>query len=175
MARDAQYLIEFAAEYSSLGPTAFQVKYRGAVLVGVGLVARVADRPFTWKRRTLGAVPEDDVLEAGAIVDRVWRIRKAEGAQRGGAIAVGQSADNDIVLPEYTVSTHHATFGFDAAGMSITDLGSLNGTKVDGVLVEPLQPIRIKDRQQIIIGRILFDYLENPSFIAAVRQRADGK
>ncbi|MBM4357028.1 MAG: FHA domain-containing protein [Deltaproteobacteria bacterium] len=175
MARDAQYLNEYAAEYTSLGPTAFQVKYRGAVLVGVGLVARVADRPFTWKRRTLGAVPEDDVLEAGAIVERVWRVRKAEGAQRGGAIAVGQSADSDLVLPEYTVSTQHATFSFDAAGMSITDLGSLNGTKVDGVLIEPLQPFRIKDKQQITIGRILFDYLENPSFIATVKRYADAK
>lgn len=175
MALDARYLHEFAAEYASLGPSAFQVKYRGAVLVGVGLVARVADRPFRWKRRTLGAVPEDTVLEAGAIADRVWRVRKNEGSVRGAAVVVGQSADSDIVLPEYTVSTQHATFGFDAAGMAVTDLGSLNGTKVDGALIEPLQPFRIKDRQQIAIGRILFDYLENVSFVATVKSRAATK
>ena len=175
MAREPNYIGEFAAEMNALGPTAFQVKYRGFVLVGVGLVAAVSDRPLSWKRRTLGAVAVDQTVEAASIVERVWRVRKGEGAQRGGAVMVGQSADNDILLPEYTVSTQHASFSFDAAGMSITDLGSLNGTKVDGVLIEPLTPFRIKDQQQITIGRICFDYLSGDSFVSIVRNRSDYK
>ena len=173
MEREPQYVREYAIEFGTLGPTAFQVKYRGSVLVGVGLVATVADRPLSWKRRTLGAIPEEGVHETDTLVGRVWRIRKGEGAQRGAAIMVGQSADNDILLPEYTVSTHHLSFGFDAAGMSITDLGSLNGTKVDGVLVEPHSVFRIKDRQQITIGRICFDYLASESFVDTVRRESE--
>ncbi len=173
MAREPQFLVEFAAEMNTLGPTAFQVKYRGFVLVGVSLVARVSERPLSWKRRTLGAISSDEPLHAASIVGRVWRVRKGEGAQRGAAVMVGQTADNDILLPEYTVSSQHASFSFDAAGMSITDLGSLNGTKVDGVLLEPLQPIRIKDQQQITIGRICFDFLGADNFVAAVRARSD--
>lgn len=171
MEREPQFIDEFAAEWKSLGPTAFRVKYRGAMLVGVGFVARVAERPLSWRRRTLGAVPIDEVLPAASIVDRVWRIRKSEGSTRGAAVALGQSADNDIVLPEYTVSTQHASFTFDAAGMSITDLGSLNGTKVDGVLIEPLAPQRLKDGQQMIFGRLCCDYLGAESFAEAVAQR----
>lgn len=173
MEREPQYVREYASEFRTLGPTAFQVKYRGAVLVGVGLVATVADRPLSWKRRTLGSIPQDGVQETEVLVGRVWRIRKSEGAQRGAGILVGQSADNDIVLPEYTVSRQHALFGFDAAGMSITDLGSLNGTKVDGTLVEPHSLFRIKDKQQLTIGRICFDYLASESFVALVQRESE--
>ena len=119
MAREPQFVGEYAAEMNTIGSIAFQVKYRGFVLVGVGLVANVSDRPQSWKRRTLGAVAVDEPIASESIIERIWRVRKGEGAQRGAAVMVGQSSDNDIILPEYTVSTQHASFSFDAAGMSI--------------------------------------------------------
>jgi pSer/pThr/pTyr-binding forkhead associated (FHA) protein len=173
MAREPQYMSEYAAEMNKLGPTAFQVKYRGAVLVGIGMVAKVSERPLSWRRRTLAAIELDEVAFVQSLVDRVWRVRKDPGSQRGAAITAGQSADNDIVLPEYTVSTQHAAFNFDAAGMSIMDLGSLNGTKVDGVLVEPHANFRLKDKAQIVMGRIKFDFWQSDSFVAAVRNQSD--
>lgn len=169
MAAEPQYLTEYAVVMNSLGPTAFQVKYRGAVLVGVGMVAKVSERPFGWRRRTLGAIELEEVAEVVSVVDRVWRIRKDPGAQRGANITVGQSADNDIVLPEYTISSQHCAFAFDAAGLSIMDLGSLNGTKVESVLIEPLSPCRLKDKVEITLGRIKLEFLKNESFIELVR------
>jgi hypothetical protein len=172
MAREPQFMSEYAVEMKELGPTAFQVKYRGGVLVGVGMVAKVSERPLSWRRRTLAAIELEEVTQVASIFDRVWRIRKDPGSQRGAAITAGQSADNDIVLPEYTVSTQHVAFNFDAAGLSIMDLGSFNGTKVNSVLIEPLSNYRLKDKAQIVLGRIRFDYLSSDSFLAAVHARS---
>ncbi len=173
MAREPQYLIEYAAEYTKLGHTAFGVAYRGAVLIGAGMCAKVVERPFSWRRRTLGAVELEELARVASILDRVWRIRKNPGAQRGGNIMAGQSADNDIVLPEYTVSTQHCAFSFDASGLSIMDSGSLNGTKIDGVLLEPLVATRIKDKAELTLGRIRFEYLMNPSFVDLIKTVAE--
>ena len=41
------------------------------------------------------------------------------------------------------ISGTHASLGQDAAGWTITDLGSRNGTKVNGVACVPHQPARI--------------------------------
>lgn len=42
------------------------------------------------------------------------------------------------------ISGTHASLGQDVAGWTITDLGSRNGTKVNGVACVPHQPVRIK-------------------------------
>ncbi|MSP25058.1 MAG: FHA domain-containing protein [Myxococcales bacterium] len=169
MARGPQFLIEYATELKTLGPAAFNVQYRGSVLVGCGMSAKVVERPFRWRRRTLGAVDLEQLAPIASIVDRVWRVRKDPGAQRGGNITAGQGGDNDIVLPEYTVSTQHCAFLFDASGMSIMDMGSLNGTKIDGVLIEPLVGVRLKDKAVVTLGRLCLEYLMNPSFIEIVK------
>ncbi len=154
---------------NKIGSAAFQVKYRGAVLVGLGMSAKVSERPLTWRRRTLATIEMEELVEVQSVVDRVWRVRKDPGAQRGANITVGQSADNDIVLPEYTISTQHCAFVFDAAGLSIMDLDALNGLKINDVLIEPNTPFRLKDKVEVTLGRIKLEYLRNESFISLVQ------
>lgn len=53
---------------------------------------------------------------------------------RGACVRVGRAADNDVVLSsEPTVSRHHAELVHDERGWSVRDLGSHNGTHVNGV------------------------------------------
>ena len=170
MPREPQYLTEYAQLMNKIGPAAFQVKYRGAVLVGLGMSAKVSERPLTWRRRTLATIEMDELVEVQSVVDRVWRVRKDPGAQRGANITVGQSADNDIVLPEYTISTQHCAFVFDATGLNIMDMGTLNGLKVNGVLIEPHTLFRLKDKVEITLGRIQLEFLRNESFISLVQE-----
>jgi DNA-binding CsgD family transcriptional regulator len=53
---------------------------------------------------------------------------------RGALVRLGRAADNDVVLSgEPTVSRQHAELVYDPDGWSVRDLGSHNGTHVNGV------------------------------------------
>jgi pSer/pThr/pTyr-binding forkhead associated (FHA) protein len=101
-------------------------------------------------------------------------VRKDPGAQRGANITLGQSADNDIVIPEYSISTQHCAFAFDAAGMSILDLGSLNGIKINDALIEPQVNFRLKNGLAITVGRVKLKFLQAESFVDLVASVSRG-
>lgn len=55
---------------------------------------------------------------------------------RGTSVRIGRSVDNDVVLSaEPTVSRHHAELARHGEGWAVRDLGSHNGTHVNGVLL----------------------------------------
>ena len=81
--------------------------------------------------------------EAGAAPPSGLVVAVTGGPAAGQALAldrpvtVGRSPACDVVTPDPTVSTCHARFDVTAAGhVTVTDLGSHNGTLVDGVAVE---------------------------------------
>jgi pSer/pThr/pTyr-binding forkhead associated (FHA) protein len=47
-------------------------------------------------------------------------------------MTVGRALDNDIILDDRRVSRHHARLAVSPAGMTVSDLGSANGTWVPG-------------------------------------------
>jgi pSer/pThr/pTyr-binding forkhead associated (FHA) protein len=51
-------------------------------------------------------------------------------------LVVGRGRSADLVLAEPTISRSHAAIGFDAQGFFVQDLGSTNGTMVNGGKVE---------------------------------------
>ncbi len=51
---------------------------------------------------------------------------------RRASVRIGRGSDNDIVLRDPSVSTHHAVLERQSEGFSLRDLKSTNGTKVDG-------------------------------------------
>ena len=65
-------------------------------------------------------------------------------------ITIGRHPDCDIVLPNEEVSRQHAEVRREDEGFVLVDLGSLNGTKVNGAGVT--QPTRLEDGDQITIG-----------------------
>ncbi len=65
----------------------------------------------------------------------------------GTALKVGKATDNDLVLPDDTVSRNHLTITRTAEGMKLVDLGSTNGVRIGGAkikeaIVEPGSLIR---------------------------------
>ncbi len=50
-------------------------------------------------------------------------------------ISIGRDPSCDVFLNDMTVSRHHAKIIVTASGATVTDLGSLNGTWVDGAIV----------------------------------------
>ena len=66
-------------------------------------------------------------------------------------VNVGRAADNDLNLPYATVSLHHARILADTSGCGVMDLGSSNGTRLNGVEipVKVVQALREDDLVEI--------------------------
>jgi hypothetical protein len=59
----------------------------------------------------------------------------------GQRLRIGREADNDLALPSPHVSRHHAVIEADGEGYNIVDLGSTNGTLVNGKPIAGPTPI----------------------------------
>lgn len=68
-----------------------------------------------------------------------------------GMTIFGRGPLNDVVVDEPGVSRQHAGIRGDAGGFSIADLGSMNGTFVNGERVGQ-EPRRLKNCDSITLG-----------------------
>lgn len=64
-------------------------------------------------------------------------------------IVVGRSSDLDMILIEDMVSRRHARFGYEGGALFIEDLGSTNGTFVNG---EKIRRAWLQEGDRVLIG-----------------------
>ena len=94
---------------------------------------------------------------AGGAESAQWALRFISGKYQGGEfplrphreIIIGRSSDLDMVLVEDMVSRKHAKITTDETTVTIQDLGSTNGTFVNG---EKVRKADLKDGDRILIG-----------------------
>ena len=67
-------------------------------------------------------------------------------------IAIGSHPKNDVVLDDTTVSRRHATITRKEGSFELTDLGSTNGTFVNGRRVA--EPVVLKSGDEIKFGSV---------------------
>ncbi len=87
----------------------------------------------------------------------LWALRFISGKYQGGEfplrpnreIVIGRSSELDMVLVEDMVSRKHAKIHTESTAVSIEDLGSTNGTFVNG---EKIRTVELKDGDRILIG-----------------------
>src|SRR5205085_12466501 len=89
--------------------------------------------------------------------------RPARMIELAGAVTIGRTADNDIVLESDGVSHCHAMLLAQPEGVILLDLGSTFGTFVDAVQALPDAPMRLPNGAQITIGRALLRYASAPA------------
>lgn len=65
-------------------------------------------------------------------------------------VVIGRSSDLDMVLVEDMVSRKHAKITFNAGRITIEDLGSTNGTFVNGIRLS--QPRKLKPGDIVRVG-----------------------
>lgn len=70
-------------------------------------------------------------------------------------LTVGRAPDNAVVLPDLSVSRHHAAFRRSGAGWIVDDLGSTGGTFVDGRAVHSAP---VGENSLVGIGRQVFRF-----------------
>ncbi len=73
-------------------------------------------------------------------------------------VAIGRSTGNDIVLDTTAVSRYHTTIALKNQQVTLEDLGSVNGTYVDGVRLKPNAPHTLRGGEEIQVGdvRLIF-------------------
>src|SRR5690348_14051729 len=92
--------------------------------------------------------------------------RPARVIELAGAVTIGRTADNDIVLESDGVSHCHAMLLAQPDGVSLLDLGSTFGTFVDAVQALPDEPLHLPNGARITIGRALLRYAAEPTTLA---------
>ena len=72
--------------------------------------------------------------------------------------SLGRGADNVVVLDDRTVSSRHAVIAWDDEQATLTDLGSTNGTTVNGIRLAMHRPRRPCDEDDVRIGSFKHTY-----------------
>jgi pSer/pThr/pTyr-binding forkhead associated (FHA) protein len=72
---------------------------------------------------------------------------------------LGAETDNDLILGDQYISRHHACLRWDGAVWWIEDLGSSNGTTVDGHVCPPRNPQPVKGGASLQLGDMVFELL----------------
>ena len=79
---------------------------------------------------------------------------------RGGRFTIGRTRDCDLCLSDLSVSRLHAELVRNGEGWLLNDLGSHNGTRLNGWLVRETVPVRGGDRVQF--GSVTFILRDDP-------------
>src|SRR5215467_3338140 len=73
-------------------------------------------------------------------------------------LTIGSSPDNLLVIDNVKVSAHHAEIRPEEHGYSLTDLGSIHGTYVNGERLDFNTPRMLSPGNSIAIGDAVFTY-----------------
>lgn len=88
---------------------------------------------------------------------RCWVLRFLAGRYQGGSVplepgrelSIGRVPDADLSLPDELTSRHHARIAWEGDAPAVEDLGSTNGTFVNG---ERVKRRKLQDGDRLLIG-----------------------
>lgn len=128
-----------------LGRIAFLVAlYLFLIVLSLLLMRELRARSVQPEERAPGDLlvidPAESQLEAGERIPLLALSR------------VGRNAENDVILDDSFVSSEHARLQWNGRGWVLQDLGSTNGTRVNGKGVRKAMPVKPGDL--IEVGRV---------------------
>jgi len=142
------YVKEYRDELQSVGPDEFVRRYPYPVLIVAGLAGTLKN-----PAKTGTVVAESsELLLVGTIIGRVFSLVKARDSAPG-PLFIGRTSDNDVGIPEYSISKKHCYLTFVGMEIHVTDCGSTNGTLVEGIPLEPRKPRVLKGGETLTLGR----------------------
>lgn len=125
----------------------------GAVSVTIEEDPDVRDGRFETESRTeRGSVaPATSAASQGGSANPILEIDGQQYLLTGRVTVIGRGGDADIILDDTGVSRHHLELRHEGEGLVATDLGSTNGTFVDGERIQT--PVTLHDRSAVTVGR----------------------
>src|SRR5260221_6122356 len=133
----------------------------------MGIVGELRDNS-RGRSGTLRMQPASGTVSARSLVGRIWPVTKGQNGPLGPAISGGRASSNDIVLPDFTISNHHFPFRYEAMRIVLIDLGSTNGSHVNGQRIDPERRVPIPNGAKLTFGRYQFEFMTSQGFLSAV-------
>ncbi len=99
-----------------------------SMLTGLRRAAAPRAAPSPGRRPTGPRLVLEGVARTG--------MRPGDSFALAATMSIGRDASSGILLPDPSVSGHHATIQQSGGGWKLTDSGSTNGTLVDGVAID---------------------------------------
>jgi len=90
-------------------------------------------------------------------------------------ITVGRAKNNDVIIRAGKISKIHAAFVIGKDDWQLMDMGSVNGTVVNGERLEKNRSIKLNSGDMISFWRYVFEYHDLDSFIAILGRFAKHK
>jgi hypothetical protein len=164
----ALYLEDYIKELRREGDKAFRARHAQPVLVvtRAGEGEDVADSGET----TVLTDTSGWRLHEASLVDRVFVVSRGAFAKPG-PVTLGRSDTTDLTISDKSVSKRHCLFEAAPEGVRLQDLGSTNGTSVDGEALAPNTPRVLKGGELVDIGSFELLYQTPDGFLAFLRAR----
>lgn len=167
MAGEPRFVREFSDLLRQSDPRRFRTQWHYPVLIGVGIIGELAAHKQS-NRRTHAMAGTTEYVPAESLLDRVWLVRRGDQIRPDNYITLGQKQDCDIVIPEYTLSSRHCAFS-RSAPLRIADLGSLNGTRLNGRRLDHRELYEVPNGSEVVLARLKFLCLSADGFIDHLR------
>jgi hypothetical protein len=113
------------------------------------------DRPMPPSSDTMVLARPGDEASSGASQQRAYLLVRTDGAAPvqfdvgGPLISIGRASDNDVIVDDPMVSRHHCQLKLQHGAYSFADLGSRNGSFVNG---QPISEVALGPGDLIRIG-----------------------
>jgi len=146
---------------TSLRKGKFDIECRNVVPDAVSDSAEAAVDTSYMETSAPAALPVLTVVPGQSTFDAPPAVLTLPGGQRielhEGHYVLGRHLENDIVLNDTNVSRRHAEFVCAAGEVAVSDLGSTNGTKVNGVTVTGQQLLQHGDVINFGTAQVTFE------------------
>lgn len=152
-----------ARELSKIGGPAFKKKYPGPFLL---VLYTPSTNPglsehTVWTRHGRSAASPPDAITKAIPLMVESKPRKK--------VTVGRAEQNDIVIRGSGISKTHAAFLPGTDGFRLVDMGSRNGTAVNGITLDENRPIKLNTGDKVSFWWYQFQFVELNAFIKSLQ------
>lgn len=167
---ELQKLEQFVTDCRNLDERAFRFKHGDAFLLHYGPL-EILNRPAR-PQKTLVDPKETPVISGTPLAQLqsdylVFPVRSTGRSPFPSMITVGRTMNNDIAVPDASVSKFHAFFKEEGDRYFLQDAGSRNGTALDGKLVPNAKvgkPVEVREGQEVRFANVRMRFLRGPAF-----------
>lgn len=163
----AFYVKDLAEELRGKGPGEFQQRYAHPFLL---IVQTPPDDDSSLELKT------EEASSAGLAQlakehnhQRVIPIVKSGRNALASKVTVGRARNNDIIIRANKISKLHSAFLLGPDGHRLADMGSVNGTIVNGVRIEGKQAVPLKDGDVISFWRYVFEFVQQDTMLTRLK------
>jgi len=158
---------ELRVDAKSLARGEFEERHGRAFLLLSAAELAAASPTITEVRLDGDARPRAESTAGLSLV--VFAVRR-NGRSASHLITVGRAPDNDVVVPDVSISRFHAFVKEDRAGRWVVqDAGSTNGTTVNGHSV-PRQghgpPVELSSGDDVRLGQVELTFLDSEALVS---------